>query len=350
MAISFTWNPFTHKGRKAALQPPAVTPPDQPEPPTEPSHFAEPDAPPSVLHQLNLCNRRLERLLQNLRNEHNAEGEVRDIARDLIAAVALDPDIALACIFLSQIAGSYAVRHCIETAVVGVVVARAAGASEQDVLTVTAAALTMNVGMLRHQETFQNKGALSHEEMSIVRRHPEESADLLQSAGIEDAEWISCVLLHHENDAGTGYPSGIASPQVTRNAKLLSMADRYCAQVAARNYRCSLLPDRALHSLLNDPHIPADPDLATLFQRELGNYPPGTLVRLQDGALGVVTQRGHGPALPVHCLRDADGATVAASTARRTTDDDYAIASAVSEDQIGLRFSMKQIWGQLASL
>ena len=36
------------------------------------------EAPPSVLHLLNQSNRRLERLLQNLRNERNAESELRD--------------------------------------------------------------------------------------------------------------------------------------------------------------------------------------------------------------------------------------------------------------------------------
>jgi HD-GYP domain-containing protein (c-di-GMP phosphodiesterase class II) len=139
------------------------------------------EAPPSVLHQLNQSNRRLELLLQNLRNERNAEGELREIARDVIDAVALNPDIALATIFLSQIAGTYAVRHCIETAVVTVVMARCMDKSAADTLTVAAAALTMNVGMLRHHEGFQNKNTpLSNEEMAIVRRHPEESADLLK--------------------------------------------------------------------------------------------------------------------------------------------------------------------------
>jgi HD-GYP domain-containing protein (c-di-GMP phosphodiesterase class II) len=125
---------------------------------------------PSALHQLNLCNRRLERLLHNLRNEHNAEGEMRDIAADVIRAVEINPDVALACIFLSQINGTYAVRHCIETAVVTVVIARSMQMSAASTLTVTAAALTMNVGMLRHHEGFQNKNApLSKEEMAIAR-------------------------------------------------------------------------------------------------------------------------------------------------------------------------------------
>ncbi|WP_432377451.1 HD-GYP domain-containing protein [Duganella sp. P38] len=200
-------------------------------------------AAPSALHQLNLCNRRLERLLHNLRNEHNAEAEVRDIAADVIRAVEINPDVALACIFLSQINGTYAVRHCIETAVVTVVIARSMQMNAASMLTVTAAALTMNVGMLRHHETFQNKNTpLSKEEMAIVHRHPEESADMLRCVGVEDDDWISCVLMHHENDEGSGYPAGIASPEVTLNAKLLSFADRYCAQVSARNYRKSILP------------------------------------------------------------------------------------------------------------
>jgi HD-GYP domain-containing protein (c-di-GMP phosphodiesterase class II) len=308
------------------------------------------EAPPSVLHLLNQSNRRLERLLQNLRNERNAESELRDIARDVIQAVEINPDIAMACIFLCQIAGSYAVRHCIETAVVVVVLSRSLDKSPADTLTVTAAALTMNVGMLRHNEVFQNKNTpLSSEEMAIVRRHPEESADMLKCAGIEDAEWISCVLLHHENDEGSGYPAGIASPEVTLNAKLLSLADRYCAQVSARNYRRSILPNLALRNLIDDKAAPADPMLIEHFQRELGDFPPGSLVRLQNGEIGVVSRRV-GDCLQVHCLRTPSGAALSPAELRRTGDDSCAIAEALSEDQASIRFSMKQIWGLQASL
>lgn len=308
--------------------------------------FAEREAPMSVLHQLNVSNRRLERLLQNLRNEHDAESELRDIARELVHAVDLNPDIALACIFLCQIAGSYAVRHCIETAVVVVVMSRSLGKSDADTLTVAAAALTMNVGMLRHHESFQNKHRLSSEEQAIVRRHPEDSVDLLRCAGVADEEWISCVLLHHENDDGTGYPAGVASPAVTLNAKLLNLADRYCAQVSARNYRCSVLPDKALRNLIEDQGAPVDPTLARHFQRELGDFPPGCLVRLGDGGIGVVSARLAGGAAPrVHCLRDANGMPPALPQG-----EPHPIAGALSEDQAGIRFSMKQIWGAQASL
>lgn len=314
--------------------------------------YAQDEAPASVLHQLNQSNRRLEHLLQDLRNEHNAESELRDIAREVIAAVELNPDIALACIFLSQIAGTYAVRHCIETAVVAVIVARSMGKGEAETVVVTAASLTMNVGMLREHDTFQNKRMpLTREEMAIVRRHPEDSANLLKCAGIEDAEWISCVLLHHENDDGSGYPAGLASPAVTQNAKLISLADRYCAQVSARNYRCSVLPDQALRNLLEDQSVPVDQELAGPFRRELGNYPPGCLVRLQNGEVGVVTQRLLSTGeLGVRCLRDPAGAPLTPAADRRTGDSDCAIMQVLSEDEASVRFSMKQIWGAQASL
>ncbi|SFM22752.1 HD-GYP domain-containing protein [Rugamonas rubra] len=313
---------------------------------------AEAEPPTSVLHQLNLSNRRLERLLHELRNEHNAEAELRAIAREVILAVELNPDIALACIFLNQIAGSYAVRHCIETAVVAVVIARAMQKAPKDTLTVTAAALTMNVGMLRHHENFQNKHTpLNREEMAIIHRHPEDSANLLKCAGVEDEEWLSCVLLHHENDDGSGYPAGVASPQVTQNAKLISLADRYCAQVSARNYRRSVLPDQAMRNLLEDHELPLDPVLAEHFAHQLGNYPPGCLVRLQNGEVGVVTQRlSDDGLLGVRCLRGTAGAALADGPLRSTGDSDCSIAEVLSEDQAGVRFSMKQIWGAQASL
>jgi HD-GYP domain-containing protein (c-di-GMP phosphodiesterase class II) len=307
---------------------------------------------PSVLHQLNQCNRRLETLLHNLRNEHNAEGEIRDIAADVMRAVELNPDVALACIFLSQINGTYAVRHCIETAVVTVVIARSMQLNDASALTVTAAALTMNVGMLRHHEGFQNKNVpLTREEMAIVRRHPEESADMLRDVGVEDDDWISCVLMHHENDEGSGYPAGIASPEVTLNAKLLSFADRYCAQVSARNYRKSILPSLALRNLIEDKGAPVDPHLAGCFQHELGDFPPGCLVRLEGGEIGVVSRRqGCASGLQVHYLRDAAGAMLTPAQPHCINTGLGGITEGLTEDQASTRFSLKQIWGAQASL
>lgn len=312
------------------------------------------DAAPSVLQLLNQSNRRLERLLDELRSHSDAERAVRDIAREVIQAVERNSDVALACIFQCQIAGTYAVRHCIETAVVAVLVARGMQKSQHDLLTITAAALTMNVGMLRHQETFQNKRTpLSREEQEIVRRHPEDSAAMLANAGVRDDEWIDCVILHHENEDGSGYPRGKTSAEITENAKLVGLADRYCAHVSARNYRRSMLPDLALRSLFVEPQQVVDPLLAEQFVQQLGAYPPGSLVRLQNGEIGVVMQRDGTHVVQVHALRDAGGVLIPATLPaplRRTDQPGHGIATALHEDDAAVRFSMKNIWGDEARL
>ncbi|NHZ92627.1 HD domain-containing protein [Massilia sp. CCM 8733] len=314
--------------------------------------YAEASAPVSVLQSLNQINRRLERTLMDLRDQGGADRELRAAADDLIDTVERGGDVALAAIFLNQIAGAYAVRHCTEAAVVACLIARAMGKSPAEVLVITAAALSMNVGMVRQAELFQNKdGALSHEERALVRRHPSASVEMLRWAGVNDEAWLDLVLLHHENDDGSGYPAGKLGDEISQNAKLIGLADRYCAFVSARNYRRSLLPPVALQRLGAGNEMPYDQIVLGHFATQIGAYPPGTLVRLENAELGVVSRRAQdGAGMGVHVLRAADGKSLGEARERVTSEPGCAIAEALHEDHAKLRFPMKQIWGELASL
>ncbi|MFL6657907.1 MAG: HD-GYP domain-containing protein, partial [Massilia sp.] len=267
--------------------------------------YAEAGPPASVLQSLNQTNRRLEKILLELREHSSADNTLRTLANELIATVERAPDIVLAAIFLNQITGSYAVRHCTEAGIVVCMIARAMGKSVAEVQVITAAALTMNVGMVNQTELFQGKeGALSSEERALVRRHPSDSVNMLRWAGIKDDEWLDLVMLHHENDDGSGYPEGRLGNEISQNAKLIGLADRYCAFVSARNYRRSLLPPLALSKLEGESEMPVDPAVIAHFSKEIGVYPPGTLVRLENGELGVVSSRqDQAGALRVHVLR-----------------------------------------------
>ena len=314
--------------------------------------YAQAGAPASVLQSLNQINRRLDRILMDLRDVASADSELRAIARELIDAVERDTDISLASIFLNQIVGAYAVRHCTEAAIIVSLIARAMGKSPSEVLIVTAAALTMNVGMVRQTELFQGRdGALSSEERAIVRRHPSDSVDMLRYAGIADEEWLDLVLLHHENDDGSGYPQGRLGDEISQNAKLIGLADRYCAFVSARNYRRSLLPPVALERLRSESEMPFDQDVIAHFEQLLGAHPPGTLVRLCNGETGVVSGRMNAQgSLTVHVLRGADGLPLPLAQMRSTLEAGCAIEAALEEDSARLRFTMQHVWGQLAAL
>jgi HD-GYP domain-containing protein (c-di-GMP phosphodiesterase class II) len=308
---------------------------------------------PSVLRQLNDLDRQLERLFTALSQKSEVEGELRRIAQHLIAAVELNRDIALACILLNQIGGTYSVRHCIETAIIAWLVAQALGKPSDEQVRIVAACLSMNVGMMRHQDQMQNQRAsLSQEEAQLVRSHPEQGVELLKHAGVEDAEWLQYVLAHHECEDGSGYPEGKTAEQIPQNAKIIALADRYCAWVSARNYRKSLLPDRALQeAFVNHPSM-INPELAQVFIDQLGPYPPGSYVRLKNGEIGVVSQRPReGQAHLVHVLIDAKGVPLLPYPIAREADGPlFQIKEGLHEDEAAIRFGMKQVWGQQAAL
>jgi hypothetical protein len=110
-------------------------------------------------------------------------------------------------------------------------------------------------------------------------------------------------------------------------------------------------PSEALEKVLSEAIRTCDPVLTEHFRRQVGSYPPGCLVRLANGETGVVTHRDVGDGvLEVRCLRDASGKTIPATVHRRTSEPDCSIAEVLSEDDADLRFSMKQVWGEQASL
>jgi len=307
---------------------------------------------PSVLRLVNLAYKRLEKLLLNIATEPDFQGKIFEVVQALSYAMNINSDIALACILLNQASGRYPARHCIDTSIVAALVARALKISPEETKAMSAAALTMNVGMLRHQERLQEvQGPLSDEDAAIIRSHPQQSVAILRQAGVSNEEWLSYVLLHHENEDGSGYPSGKRGSEVPLCAKIISIADRYCARVAARSYRKSLLPNAALRDILVAEKNSIDPALATAFIRELGTFPTGSFVRLENGEVGVVSGKGSTTTAPiVHSLIGPRGVPLSFPIKRDTSKQLSSIREVLSEEQANIRFSMQQIWGDEASL
>lgn len=306
---------------------------------------------PSVVHKINQARSTLRTLSFNIATESDAYNRLIALAKDVAVATFLDPDIALGCILLNQ-EESYASRHCVDTAVVALLVARALKKSPDEMILLTAAALTMNVSMMRQQEKLQERSeALSPAEQAFIQNHPLESVNILRSIGVDDEDWLAWVLHHHENEDGSGYPNKTSSAVTPTNAKIISIADRYCARVCARSYRKSLLPNAALRDILIGGKNTLDPMLVMLFIRELGTYPIGTFVRLENGEIGVVTSKGATTTTPyVHALIGPRGAPLAMSIKRDTQKSLMAIREVLHRDQVPVRFTMRQLWGEMASL
>lgn len=155
-----------------------------------------------------------------------------------------------------------------------------------------AAALTSNAGMFDVQDELTHQSApLTDEQRKRVRQHPVRSAQLLAQAGVRDQVWLRIALSHHERLDGSGYPRKLAGDEIVSGARLLALADVYSAMLLPRAYRDGVHAKAALREIFTQRGGQIDADLAALFIKEIGVYPPGIFVRLENGETGVVTRR-----------------------------------------------------------
>lgn len=308
--------------------------------------------PPSALRLLNQAAAHLQPVLQDIAAgvAVNAAQRLGEVAALVVQAFELDLEVALGCILLNQKSGLYAIRHAVDTALVVLTLGRALQQPAGTVHTLMLAALSMNVGLLHHHERLQNTTApLGDGDLALIRAHPEAGVTLLGRAGIDDPAWLACVLEHHENDDGSGYPMGKNVATIGEAARIVALADRYLARVSARAYRKTMLPNAALREILLDAQRSSQAQLATLLIRELGIYPIGTFVRLHNGEVGVVSRKGLNSTQPyVHALLGPRGAPLDVPLRRAAKGDLHGIREVLDEEQAGVAVRLEQIWGAVA--
>lgn len=278
--------------------------------------------------------------------------ELHRIGNLIARACRANSDLALASVLLVRDA-PYAIRHTVNTAVACQVVGSALEWPEDVLGSTVAAALTMNIGMLDlQQQLHQMEGPLSEEQRLAVHRHCEVGVDMLRQLGVRDEVWLAAVRDHHERPDGSGYPAGKQGDAMSQSARLLSLADVYCARVSARSYRAALSPTLALRQLfLREGHC-IDESLVAQFIKTLGIYPPGTGVRLQNGSVAVVTHRGNARVNTprVAAITTPNGMCLATPLRHNGDSPAHAIKAVVDLDALKLPVNMAAIWGADAVL
>lgn len=108
------------------------------------------------------------------------------------------------------------------------------------------AALLHNIGTLAIRDTVLLKtDRLSALELDHIHQHTDQGADLLAHLPeLRDAAEVC--LTHHERWDGSGYPNGLAGMEIPLPARIIAVADTYCAITSERPHRDSLPPAVAI--------------------------------------------------------------------------------------------------------
>jgi hypothetical protein len=227
-------------------------------------------------------------------------GACEELADTLYVSWLFDPD---ACIGFMRVSspGSSSVCQSILAALFIAELGIAHAFTRHEVVNLIGSALTMNLGsMVLHDKMAELAGPLPHSFRSQLTKHPSEAAEILMSAGVPKV-WSRAVLEHHENLNGSGYPHGLGRGNISLEARMLRLVDIFAARQRVRRGRgpmyWSISRARDLPGLteqiFRDDLDGLDISLARLLMARLGLFPPGSIVRLSNGEMAVVSRRSY---------------------------------------------------------
>ncbi|MCY7316645.1 MAG: hypothetical protein LH480_13795 [Rubrivivax sp.] len=264
------------------------------------------------------------------------------------ALIERDPYLAIFQV-LSQGAGNdtdCGARRSLHTAITSLLVAQRLGWDAADAERAFKVALTMNPSMLQLQGQLARQPRVpSAAQRQALASHPMRSLRLLELAGVADPIWLQAVLQHHENEDGSGYPSGRSD--VAMLASLVRRADVYTAKPASRSSRDAIAADLAGRQMfMQDPGHP----MTAALIKEFGDYPPGCHVRLAPGAPAVVVDRGSVITAPVvACLTDSCGGMLKTQQRVDTRDPRHAVVAVVGQAAVPGRLPPDRLLAALAA-
>jgi HD-GYP domain-containing protein (c-di-GMP phosphodiesterase class II) len=187
-------------------------------------------------------------------------------------------------------ADDYTFMHSVAVCALMIALARQLGLDERQTREAGMAGLLHDLGKAMIPLEILNKpGKLTDEEFALVKTHPEEGHKLLlEGKGISEMTRDVC-LHHHEKVDGSGYPKGLNGETMSLFAKMGAVCDVYDAVTSNRPYKAGWCPAESIKRMAEwKGHF--DPAVFQAFVKSLGIYPIGSLVRLESGKLGVVTE------------------------------------------------------------
>lgn len=181
----------------------------------------------------------------------------------------------------------YLYRHCVDVAVVSLVVGRKMGLDKQRLKNIGTAGLIHDMGMMKFKKSLWSNAALGMES-SKIKDHPYESHKL--ATGIKDIapETLAAILRHHEYCDGSGYPQGLRSEEIPDMASILGVSEAYCTLTTPYTELQAISPHDAVAAIMGYTPELFPIEVLRAFLSCVAIYPAATFVLLNNGLRCVV--------------------------------------------------------------
>ncbi len=240
----------------------------------------------------------------------------------------------------------YTAEHCINVAILSAAFGKHLGLLEGEIRNLALCGLLHDVGKTQIPDQILNKpGALTPAEFEQMRGHTTHGRSILMGTSQSLNTAVDVAYSHHERMDGQGYPRGLQGHQIPLFAKIVGLVDTYDAITSNRCYDKGRASMQALDIIHKHRGTQFDKELAEAFIQMVGIYPPGSIVEMLNGEVGIVVESHpkHKLRPKVLMVRKADKSMAAPfvridlmDSPRDDTGDTYQIAKEVPDGTYGI--------------
>ncbi len=234
-------------------------------------------------------------------------GEVTDIVDEMTDLVFADTNAMIGLAMIKSY-DEYLYNHSVNVSILGIALGRFMKLGKHEIHIIGVAALLHDVGKTGvSEEIIKKPGGLSSEEWEKVKQHPVLGSQIVERMDGMEKDVCRMIYEHHVRYDHSGYPK--IERSIHPLGMIISVADAYDALTTLRVYQNPHQPVDAVKILKDLAGRHFDPAVVDAFERMIGFYPVGTMIRLDTNEVGVVIKVNHEACdMPtVKILYDSDG-------------------------------------------
>lgn len=183
----------------------------------------------------------------------------------------------------------YTHQHNIGVSVLSTLLGKWMNLPENEIMLLSLAAALHDVGKIRiSDEILLKPGKLTHDEFEEMKRHTIYGYEMLKEASGLNPRVAMVALQHHEREDGSGYPLKLRTPQLDNMSRIVAVADIFHAMSSKRPYHDALPFYEVVNRMRQGFFGELDPNIVSVFLRNMIRHMIGKQVLLTDGRFGEV--------------------------------------------------------------
>ncbi len=185
-------------------------------------------------------------------------------------------------------------------------------------------------------QILHKKTELTRPERLLYEQHTRYGAEIARTISSLPPGVVEVIAKHHEHQDGSGFPDGLRAADLGILTRIVTVVNRYDNLCNGLGAERGLSPHQAISRMYSRERACYDPKVLTTFITNLGVYPPGTVIRLNDERIALVISLNHEDLLKPNILLYSPEIPREESVILNLTEEDVGIRESLCQSDLSI--------------